>query len=424
MKRFFHVLLLMGFIGCKKSPSADTAVLPEWQRHLTANDRQRIDFSKYAVSKQSTAWYWQYLLKDEGKQDEFLLIETDTVGKYVSGRFVHLLPGASDVASFSGSIIIESLEHAVLLNSTITHGYIAAWHQSPFPASREAVVPGGNLPEVIVTGYYPAPASGLSFSTYLSLQSLVQNSNGGDPSYYPDSGIGIYSLLRSSNYISAGGSSTPDLAMNYETSYNNPAIDMNAWMMCFGMFPDNGSQCAVTLYCDLPVDSDPSAVYNWYTGATGHVFLELNKTRGDQSISQVIGFTAIHPFAVFGPNDQVPSKTVDNGGHKYNASVKINVTAEGLRQVIEQVKIYTANYNYNISSFNCIQYALGALNTVLGNNAITMPVLQTSGQYPPVNSPVYLYQELERLKYSNSPLAPSIQLGGPLHAGKSRGACN
>lgn len=411
MKKILYLCAVLVFVACKKEPVHSVT---GWEKYLSDSDKVKIDFTRYSISKQKSKWYWKYQL---GK--ELLLLQSDTLGNYEDGRIIYLIKNTTNPLLYNGSITIQTLQRKLVVQAAIENGSIAVSSQR---GMREQVIPGNNyLPEVIVTGYYPSSSGGLSFSTFLALHNLM-TINGSNPATQPDHDGSpvIYSPLGSS----PPGDNPGDISINYEGSYNNPAIDMNAWMMCFGMLLDAGSQCSVTLYCDLPVDNDPQAVYNWYTGATGHVFMELSKTRGDQSISQVIGFTATSPFSVFGPADHVPAKTVDNGGHKYSASLKINVTPAGLQQIIEQAKTYTANYHYNITSFNCIQYVLGAINTVMGNDPIKMPIVQNSGPYMPLNSPVYLYQQLEAMKHGGDPLAANIHFDGTMHAGKSHGPCN
>ena len=310
-----------------------------------------------------------------------------------------------------------------------------SWHTALFSSNTKAeslVDPSGQLPEVIVYGYRPSQNAGYVFDTYLSLLSMLSGGKGSTT--YP--GATLYSQTSGSGYsggATSGSSSQSssssdnhtDYYANIENSPNKPGIDLGAWLKCFTDIPDAGASCSITICADLPVDDDPTANVNLYNGATGHCFMQLKKTNGAQSVTQVIGFTAQDPLAAIVHGDEfVPGKLVDNANHKYDASITMNTSADGFNHALEQMKTMSNNLAYSITRFDCLDFALDVFNSIRPNNPLLLPKLYNTGStWDVISTGERMYDFLNDMKDYGDAEAPNILIGGPLYIGTSHGPC-
>jgi hypothetical protein len=237
---------------------------------------------------------------------------------------------------------------------------------------------------------------------------------------------GSGSTATSTNTSSSLADSHADYYANIENSPGKPGIDLNAWLKCFTDIPDDGATCSITICADLPVDDDPTANINFYNGATGHCFMELKKTNGAQSATQVIGFTAQNPLAAIIHADEfVPGKLVDNAGHKYDASITMNVNASAFNTALNEMKSLSANLAYSITRFDCLDYDLAVFNSIRGNNPLTLPKMYDTGStWDVISTGQRFYQLLYDMKLYGDAEAPNIFAGGPVYIGNSHGPCN
>jgi len=425
MKKIICGILLL-CAACKKQAADTGRMEPGWQELLNDSDRAVLDTLHPVLSRQGTKDFYIYPLRPRS-----VLLRMDSLGHFIKGRIISWQRNDRDRARFNGRIQIVSLQRALISELDIRDGM-----KVRKPAANESLaVPYDELPEVIVVAVRNT-SGGLSYADYMCLQNLIDGSagnagnngfTGGDQAIYSPIGAAESggAAMGAGMGADPGGSPAPaDILIQYETSYRNPPIDMDAWMNCFNAIPDAGAHFSVTLYCDIPVDGQPDEILNWFTGATGHVFMGLTKENAGQSITQIIGFTTMKAFSVFGTAENVPSKTVDNAGHGYDASYTIPLDAAGFNSVIQQAKFYSATMPYDIFHFNCIQYALGSINTAMGVTPIVIPPRYTPGYGEPINTPNGLYYWLEEMKAAAGPEASLIQFGYGLHAGSSHGPCN
>ncbi len=307
-------------------------------------------------------------------------------------------------------------------------------------------VPYDELPEVIVTAYSPAAGEeGIHFNDYMLLQSMFSggggdggggSSKGGGGGYSGGYGGGSSAGDYGYSPIGGGNGSIPndpnntdgqDITVHFDESAYRPGIDLNAWLNCFSQIPDVGASYTVTLYADLPIDDDPSYNVNLFTGATGHCFLELTKTNGSQSVSQVLGFTAQAPFkALFSPDQFLPSKMVDNAAHKYDASITLHVNGPAFTTMTNKMK-ELATLPYSITRFDCLDYDLSVINSIRPYNAIVLPANPNSTNvFDMISTGERLYNLLEQMKYSGSQESANIMIGNGAQyfAGLSHGPCN
>jgi hypothetical protein len=421
---------LLAFTSCKKNPPISnldylTNVKVNLKNKLADSDFSKLDFHRIILSKQSS-WLFRIGILQKNISDEFLLLRTDSIGEVNEGVFVNLKKNGGEPSLFNGWIDEWSLDRKQILSSDIDHGYIAALHAKINPDTRAnmlapSIVPSpvyDELPDVMVVA---GTGSGISYTDYILLDHLLnfnpQPASGSSPLF------GIYSPLQGG--ATGGLQNSSDILINFETSSYSPAIDINAYLKCFSTLPDNGATCSITIYCDLPVNDDPSVIFNWYTGATGHVFLGLSKTNIDRTINQFIGFQPQKPFQSIIAGVPVASKMVDNGGHKWNAALTMTVSPDQLNSLISQIIFLSSSMLYSITTYNCVDFALQVINGVRGVNPILIPKFQIPGQpLSNSNTPEGLYKELSAMKLGGGADANNIITNVVAHANLSHGPCN
>lgn len=369
------------------------------------------------------------------------MVESDTFGICSKGRIIHLEKDGGGLQTFNGRVTVQNLDRSSTTSSAITGGFIEYLHprqissvttNSPDQVNvvPAPVVPAPSvqvLPEVIVVGYLPASGSGPSLAYYLSFQSMLgmSGSGGGGSATGPiggGPGAGIYGPVGGARGVGLPLIGKNNLLVNYETSSTRPGIDVTAFMKCFSQIPDAGATCSVMIFTDLPVNDDPSYIFNILTGATGHCFLQLTKSNGAASVSQTFGFTTSKPLAVLGL--PVAGKIVDNTGHKFNASFTMNLTAAQLQAAINAVIATGSSQQYDIWNHNCVDYALGIINTVRPGNPLKIVKLKDIETGELFSSPQGLYMTLGQMKEPGSPEAKNIIMNVVQHAGTSHGPCN
>jgi hypothetical protein len=465
MKNFLYILLFsIIFFSCKKQsqePGSANTIPADYlarvksylQNNLSPGDYSNLDFGSGSISRQTGNWYLRLGFSDKKPKKDFLLLQTDSLGDSSQARIIHLEKEelANNPAVFNGSISIQTLQHELVLSLPVSNGWIEALHpvifSKPILKSEAASsvgtdiipAPWQELPEVVVVGYIPSGA-GISYSDWMSFASILNGAGGSTGAGSgagsgsgsgPGSGGGVYTAVYSpiggSSGTSGGNSASSqnnNLIIYYEASPSKPAIDVQAWMKCFAGIPDVGSQCSVSIFADLPVNDDPNLFFNWYSGNTGHAFLQLTKTNAGQSISQLIGFTAVKPLAALVSNGAVAGKIVDNGGHKYNASLTMHVNPQQFGTELKEIEYLSGTISYSIENYNCVDFALQAINAIRGGSPLSIPKYPIPGQLGISNTPEGLYKLLTGMKAAGGVEAGNILSGVVLNAGSSHGPCN
>jgi len=468
MKKILYVSIAVALIfsACKKQPvdqltpvvipPAYLSVVQKYVRqHVSYVDYNNIDFDRYHVSKQKAHWYLRIPLKNKTLATDFILLQTDSLGNTTDGKFILLEKTANaktvtDPSNYNGVIDIASLDRKMVMRSAITKGYIESWHADLFAKAANAglatakaesfPVPYDELPEVVVVAYIPSATAGtgLSWSDYMMLENMFGaggggssadgGTAGGDTNYTNEYGYGVYSPIDNNSSGSNTGSPQPvdqDIKITFDESVYRPAIDLAAWLKCFTDIPDAGSTCSVSICADLPVDDDPNQVVNLFTGATGHCFLQLSKSNNGQSVTQIIGFTAQNAWSAMQHPDQcVPGKLVDNAGHKYNASITIQVNASAFYTMLGRMEALNGA-PYSIILNDCLDYDLNVVNTIRGGDPLQLPTNYAStSAFDVISTGERFYQYLESKKEAGDADSPGIVIGGPFHAGQSHGPCN
>ncbi|HMH33642.1 MAG TPA: hypothetical protein VK543_11460, partial [Puia sp.] len=398
----YSVLLSIVLFSCKKqmeevsatsefSKAALTKAEGFLKGQLPEAEFEKVDFKNMMFDKEGENYFVRLAWKSTAIDKKLILLQTDSLGTDFKGRIVELdrKESISSSPSFNGRISIKDLARHNILQSDVTAGYVESLHPALFTIQRtstDAIAPdlalvvpkySDELPEVVVVGYIPS-GGGISLADYYLLSSIISAGSGsGSLVSGPVSGSGGgasgVSGIYSPASVGKGGSSGGSIMINYESSISKPGIDINAYMKCFSGIPDAGAQCSVTIFTDLPVNNNPTELFNWYTGAVGHVFLQLSKSNSGQSVTQVVGFNALKPFPAIFADDFVASKMVDNAGHKFNACLTMYISPAQLNTEINEILSTASDMPYSISNFNCVDFALGVINAIRPTNPLTIP---------------------------------------------------
>ncbi|MBS1915560.1 MAG: hypothetical protein JST87_04735 [Bacteroidetes bacterium] len=437
------------FFACKKQTSKEEAP-PPWKNdmivanvkaylktNLSAADYALTDTSAFYISDESKYLLFRIAIRNKSIEQDFVLVQTDSSGKCLAGKFVHIRRDSSDMQSFNGRILTESLQHTEAVFKKITENAVqelSCADEGPAEESLEGdgcdIVPSddctGCLPLVVVVGYAGGGASassaGISYSDYLDLEALAGATSAPAPSAGVYSPVSTKSPVASARTAGAITTGLPNLNINFESSYSHPGIDVNAFMKCFASIPDAGATCSIAVYTDLPVNDNPQYIFNILTGATGHAFLSMTKTNGTQSATQYIGKTTSKAIAVLG--FPVAGKIVDNAQHKYNASLTMNITPEQLLAAINKVVSIGSTPSYDMWEDNCVDYALSILNTVRPSDPLYVGMSIDPSTGDEYQTPQSLYIALQLLKNQNGADAPHITMDVVSYAASSHGACN
>lgn len=404
----------------------------------------------------------------EAIENKFIVLRIEEYGRILEGRIIEIeqiTNGKSNKFSrenndnskanlsetmFNGKIIIQHLDGREILQSTITNGYIDDWHNDKDLLSSKVqedidVTPIKPtvyklLPEVIITATSGGSWGGYTSSNWYNMGSFFYGSSGaGSSSSYFGSNISAYySSAKGGAQTSAGGgeskNTTKDnyvredksILVDFELMPDN-VIDVNSYLKCFELIPDNGANCSIELFTDIPVDGKPNVGFDVQTGSPGHTFLQIVKTGNGQRITQNVGFYPSSQFKTLLTTAPIDGVFSDNQDHEFNASIKMSITLEQLKSVIDQISRVARHPKYDIDDYNCTDFALSVFNSVRGTNILEIPRLDIPETMSPYgsNTPQGLYLKLEEMKTNGSPEANEITIPGVKgYVGKSHGACN
>lgn len=403
-----------------------------------------LDFSKVILSEvDSINLHFLNIPLRDSHTGSFVLVQTDKWGTILKGRLVALkresagATTATNPPGYHGNITIRTLKGELLVESAIVEGSILAFHQRNSgnrqgQLSQAQLVQPDNtmLPEVIVIGYRES-GGGISYSDWMSLQSMFGSGGGGSAGYYsPVSGSDGGSSGYGAGGGGGGGSVTqvPPISIDFEGQVNNPAIDIEAYFKCFATIPDVGAVCSIEILTDIPVDKDPNKLFNWETESPGHTFLQIKKSNGGQTVMQNIGFYPRTNWKTILTPAPVNGKFVDNGGHEFNASFLMNITPAQLQSALAHIAYLSKFIKYDIDEYNCTDFALEVFNYACNpSKQLEIPKYDIPGGMAPygTSTPQGLYNKLKTMKEGGNAGASNISMPGYKGwVAGSHGACN
>jgi hypothetical protein len=160
------------------------------------------------------------------------------------------------------------------------------------------------------------------------------------------------------------------------SQHGHPPISVSDYFRAFSQVPDSGKTVyTISLMVAVPNVRHPLALVSvpnplhpkevasasrW---RMGHVFLMLHKGDSARQVTQYIGFYAQSPMRAYLSGKAVPSKIIDNGKHRFDAALTMRLNAHQFQEVLNYVLLH-AHQPYSVFRYNCVHFALGAINTV------------------------------------------------------------
>lgn len=387
---------------------------------LSASDYLKIDTNQLFKSKdaQSDVYFVRGAFLKKDLATDFILLKTDSLGNIRQGKIIHVnkAKGNRNMNNtlFQGQFVISSLDKSHSIKRDVVNGRLKKQSNTTSIMKAAEEEPAGEqvLPEVVVTSYtYDGSSTGDWYWYDFFFEDYNSGSDAGGSYTYGYAGGG-------------GGSSNSNdntITIDVESNDNNP-IRVEDYVSCFSTVPDANAAYQITIYSDIPVDNDPSEMFNWTTTSPGHSFIELTKSSGGVSIQQNFGFYPQVGWKVL-EKYPTPSKIVDNGGHEYNASLTKTLSSTQFQTTINKMETLE-NADYDIFHWNCTDFALSVYNAS-SYMPLTIPQYKTEGSGELMNTPQGLYNEIKSLQASGivtqgTPNVPSTEG----HAGASHGNCS
>ncbi len=296
---------------------------------------------------------------------------------------------------------IRHLDRTIKIISEIKNGYITVFHYHAV-AQRSLVVPMGKeeYPDIIVDYYYLLSNGGMP-STYINSSGFFGfNSGGRSVGYSPIDGKRNDDENYGSRTNNRDNDEEDEELVDFEFVENLSPIDITKYMKCFANIPDQGSTCSIEIFTDIPVDENSNKLFNWLTQSPGHTFLQIKKANGNLSVTQNIGFYPLEGWKTLLTTAPVAGKFVDNSEHEYNASLKMNLTAEELKKALDEIVYLSSFVKYDIDEFNCTDFALDVFNTNRVSNPLEIPKYDIPGgtAINGTNTPQGLYNQLKSMQ--------------------------
>lgn len=389
---------------------------------LASNDYSSLDFSRAVQSKVDSVGFnfLRVPFKNKKFENDFVIVQTDEKGNVRKGKIVHLEGTETEYGEgkvkrrkWDGQVSISSLARNKVLNSSIENGFITSFH--PQANSRNLVVepPPNVLPEVVITYIIPSSETGISWSTWVSLQSFFYDSGTGGNwwSYYGSmtgsgSGGGSTGPGNNNGNPNPGGGvpQEPPIQIDYELQGYNDAIDIEKYLACFDAVPDAGATASVTIFTDIPVDGDPRKLIDLGTAAPGHVFVNITKENGTQRVSQSFGWYPTLRTKASLTNAPTNGKFVDNEGHEFNASFKMDLSMQNLQRTLTEIRYLARFIRYDVDEYNCTDFAMDVFNASRSDKLI-IPLYDIPGGITAAgtSTPNGVYIKLHEMRAAGHP---------------------
>lgn len=427
MKHFLVAASIVLFLfSCKKenNPPMDTnanknvsfiqMVKAQLKDSLIAVDYASLDTNQFykSTDAQSKGCFVRIAFLNKNIATDFVLLKTDSLGNIRMGKMVHIEKDSRkrSQAKFTGRFNITSLDKKSIVLKAVLNGKIKSVHSAMDLMEAEEPVGEQTLPDCVITCYTTDGADQGDWYWYGGF--FDDYGGGGGNSYtYGYSGGGT-----------GGNTNNSDNTIVVQTESNDkPPIKVEDYIKCFNNLPDKGATYQVTIYTDIPVNNDPSVMLNWSTMSPGHSFIGLTKTSGSTTVTQTFGFYPSISWQVL-TSHPCDSKVVDNGEHRYDASLSQMLNSSQFATTISKLELLE-NTSYDMTTWNCTDFALSVYNAS-AYNGLTIPQYFTEGSGEAMNTPQGLYTAIKMLQASGNPLhgTPSVPKMEQ-QASESHGSC-
>jgi hypothetical protein len=420
---FIGISILIAVLACNKNDvnltpnqTLVSKVILSLKDSVSTQDFSSLDSKKTVVYKLDEEHKVLHISTQDSNR--FILVETDNAGIIIKGKILQFTSNANGIKSesstFNGTINVTTLNGNQIKQSVVVNNYISKQQTNTGITSNfveEKIKPLDDDPQVdiyelnaTVLGIRHLNTGALDFAFNMLLVGGIGN---------PDEYVPIYP-----NY---GDGSGDILTVNIERPEDKKSVDPKKMIDCFGTISSIGATYSISIQSNLPIANDPFAIINNKLEA-GHAFVTLTKTNSNgESITQVMGFYPVNTYFAISLSN-VSSMIVNDQGHDYGSSYTISVNENQFQNALNQA-IKLSNKDYNLSNFNCTDFALGVFNSGGGNLQVTPFTIPPTFMNPfSVNinsSPTSLYNSIQNLQnqgYNNTNF-------GKLKASSSHGPC-
>ncbi len=129
----------------------------------------------------------------------------------------------------------------------------------------------------------------------------------------------------------------------------------------FNHIPDTGSVCSVTLLVQKAWDP-----------LSGHAFLQLVKSDGQDSVVRYVGFYRANPKQALFSDQPVPAKLTDDGYHAYHGSLRRQIGPADLQAVLGELQ-RLSTVRYQTYHFNSVDFALRLMDELRLTDPVFLP---------------------------------------------------
>jgi hypothetical protein len=129
----------------------------------------------------------------------------------------------------------------------------------------------------------------------------------------------------------------------------------------FNQIPDTGSVCSITLLVQKAWDP-----------LSGHAFLQLVKSDGQDSVVRYIGFYRANPKQALFSDEPVPAKLTDDCYHAYHASLRRQISPSDLQAVLRELQRLSV-VRYQTYHFNSVDFALRLMDELRLVDPVSLP---------------------------------------------------
>ncbi len=427
MKRSLPIFFLFVlFFSCKKELAPpvnlpDTKnnrlffqnVKSELKDSLSADDYRSIDINRLYKSKdaQGKGCFVRIGLLHKEIAIDFILLKTDTLGKIREGKIIHVDKDKTNGnrTRFGGRFAIASLNRINTRFKTIVNGKLKAVSKGTDLLEAEAPVGEQTLPDCVITCY---STEGNNEGDWYCYSGFYNDYSGGGGGY-------------TFGYSGGGGSSTAGnedntIVVKVEPN-DNSAIKVDDYLKCFSTIPDANASYKISIFSDLPVNGDPSQLFDVASGSGGHSFIQLVKSNGNMTVQQNVGFYPVTGWKSLS-NINVGGKIVDNAGHEFNASLSTFISSTQFQAELKEIQAVEGR-DYEITTWNCTDFALDIFNAG-SSNPLTIPQYCIPGTYQYTNTLQALYVTIQRLQLADNDSFGATEIPGVSGwVGDSHGSC-
>jgi hypothetical protein len=351
-----------------------------------------------------------FIIKNKVTEGEFLIVQNTEKGYDLNK--IEIIKSNNYLTILNESVKNKNKVEKLFLNGKFVDTDKLNIKSNSVEKTKSNFIGGNTLPEVVVTGYL----NNNTFTDFYSLYWLFNQ----NPLYY-----NVYIPITAS-YSSSGPTYIIDYQIAYEIEFDDRLtrnnVNIQKLKNCFDQISSTGATYKLDLCTDIPINTRPD--YNLLVSKPGHAFLQITKSNQNTSITRSFGF---YPDAQNFNTllDQVNSVIKEDNSHEFNAKISMDLNESQFQYFMNySYNLSILKNQYNIQSYNCVNYALDCFNSVRNS------AYKINADYVSITdlfngkTPSSLYRRLESMKNNNfNGEANNISIGTS-SSSISSGQCN